>query len=115
MIADIFARNEVFIGPLRQIPRGEGRTFEVQSQRIAIFHARTGEVFATQADCPHREGPLSDGLMGGTTLVCPLHAWKFDLRTGKALYGDCDLQTFRVRLTDDGDIVLELSDIGEFS
>ena len=109
MTSDAIAHNEILLGPLGHVPPGEGRTFEVRGQRIAVFHTRAGEVFATQAECPHRAGPLSDGLLGGTTLVCPLHAWKFDLRTGRALYGDCDLATFRVRLTADGDIVVTLS------
>jgi nitrite reductase/ring-hydroxylating ferredoxin subunit len=46
-------------------------------------------------------------------LVCPLHAWKFDLRTGQALYGDRNLATVHVRLTRDGDIVLALGPDGE--
>ena len=108
MITEIFSRNEVHLGPLSQIPPGEGRTYEVRGQRLAVFHTRGGEVFATQAECPHRDGPLSDGLLGGTFLVCPLHGWKFDLRTGKALYGDCDLTIFPVRLTPEEDLVLTL-------
>jgi nitrite reductase (NADH) small subunit len=113
MISDIFSRNEIVLGPLRQIPPGEGRNFEVNGQRIAVFHTRAGEVFAIQAECPHRAGSLSDGLLGGTMLVCPLHAWKFDLRTGQALYGDRNLATVHVRLTRDGDIVLALGPDGE--
>ena len=108
MITDIFARREVSLGSLGQIPPGEGRNFEVQGLRIAVFHTRTGEVFATQAECPHRVGPLADGMLGGTTLVCPLHAWKFDLRTGQALYGSCDLTTYPARLTPEGETVLTL-------
>lgn len=108
MIAEILTTREVCLGPLGQIPPGEGRNFDVQGQQIAVFHTRTGEVFATQAECPHRVGPLADGLLGGTTLVCPLHAWKFDLRTGQALYGTCDLTTYPVRLSAAGEILLTL-------
>src|ERR1044071_7787515 len=60
---------EVTIDAVSSIPPGEGRTFEVGSLRIAVFHTRHGEVFATQAECPHRGGPLADGLLGGSTLV----------------------------------------------
>ena len=73
---------DVVAGPLSLIPPGEGRTFSVGGVRIAIFHTRDGGVFATQADCPHRGGPLADGLTGGGMVVCPLHSWKFDLQTG---------------------------------
>ncbi len=65
-----------------------------------MFHTRGGDVYAVQAECPHRGGPLADGLVGGTTLICPLHAWKFDLTTGQALFGDCGLKTYPVRVDD---------------
>ena len=99
---------EISLGPLAQIPLGEGRNFEIGGTEIAVFHTRQG-VYATQAACPHRQGPLADGLVGGTTLLCPFHAWKFDLTTGEALMGQCGLQTYPVRLTDDGDLRLTLT------
>jgi nitrite reductase (NADH) small subunit len=55
---------------------------------------------------PHRGGPLADGLTGGSTLVCPLHAWKFDLVTGQALNGVCALRTFAAKVDARGLIVL---------
>ena len=93
--------NELTIAPLTAIPPGEGRTFEVLGQRVAVFHTRSGEVFAVQAECPHKGGPLADGLVGGTTVICPLHAWKFDLITGLPLMGSCGLKTFPVRIHGD--------------
>jgi nitrite reductase (NADH) small subunit len=59
-----------------------------------------------QAACPHKGGPLADGLVGGTTLICPLHAWKFDLATGQALFGDCGLKTYPVCVDDAQQITL---------
>jgi len=97
---------EVTLGPVHLIPLGEGRTFEVGTERIAVFHTRSGELFATQADCPHRNGPLADGLLGGDTVICPLHSWKFDLRTGQLTGGDCRLKTYGVRASSDGLIML---------
>lgn len=102
--------NEVTAGPLSAIPFGEGRTFSVFGERIAIFRARTGQVFAVQAQCPHRGGPLADGLLGGTTLICPLHAWKFNLETGAALFGDCGLKTYPVRIDEAEQIVVKLDE-----
>jgi nitrite reductase (NADH) small subunit len=93
--------NAVSIAPLNAIPSGEGRTFEVLGERVAVFHTRSGEVFAVQAECPHKGGPLADGLVGGTTVICPLHAWKFDLTTGLPLMGSCALKTFPVRIQGD--------------
>ena len=98
--------SELIAGPIESIPPGEGRTFEVGAERIAIFHTRAGRLFAVQASCPHLGGPLADGLVGGTTLICPLHSWKFDLATGDVLMGECGLKTYPVRLNKDGQIVL---------
>jgi nitrite reductase [NAD(P)H] small subunit len=99
---------ELIIGPLDAIPLGEGRTYSVRGEDIAVFRARSGQLFAVQAACPHRGGPLADGLLGGTMLICPLHAWKFDIATGQALFGECGIKTFPVRLDDAGQIVLGL-------
>ena len=52
------------LGPLDNIPLGEARVFRVDGRDIAVFRCRSGEVFATSAECPHRGGPLADGLVG---------------------------------------------------
>ncbi|MFL6416693.1 MAG: Rieske (2Fe-2S) protein [Bryobacteraceae bacterium] len=100
---------ELILGPLAAIPVGEARTFALGNERIAVFHTRSGELFATQADCPHRNGPLADGLLGNNTVICPLHAWKFDLRTGDLQGGDCKLKTYPVRTDAEGLVVLTVS------
>ncbi|MCY4578520.1 MAG: Rieske 2Fe-2S domain-containing protein [Chloroflexi bacterium] len=99
------------LGPVEQIPLGEGRVFEVDGRSIAVFRTRQGEVFATQAACPHREGPLCDGIIGGRQVVCPLHAYKFDLATGKPVGNDCEaLRTYVVSVSESGDILLSSHD-----
>ena len=97
---------EVALGSVDQIPHGEGRTFTVAGQEIAVFHTRSGQVYAVQAECPHRQGPLADGLLGGTTVMCPFHARKFDLTTGIGLQEDCNIQTYPIRLAGDGGLWL---------
>jgi nitrite reductase (NADH) small subunit len=92
------AEAEIAVAPLEAIPLGEGRTFDLGGERIAIFRTRDERVYATQAECPHRSGPLADGLVGGSTVICPLHSWKFDLRTGEPLFGDCKLHTYPARV-----------------
>jgi nitrite reductase (NADH) small subunit len=99
---------EVTLGSLSAIPPGEGRTFVVGARRIAVFRARDGAVFATQAECPHKNGPLADGLLGSGTVICPLHSLKFDLRTGQALNGDCSLETYPLRLSEQGQVIVTL-------
>jgi len=101
--------SEVIVGPLTSIPPGEGRNFEIGGQKIAVFRNRSDQVFAVQAACPHKGGPLADGLLGGSTLVCPLHAWKFELTTGAAIVGECGLKTFGARVDEKGRVVLEVA------
>ena len=100
-------KEQVIIGRTTEIPPGEGRTFEVGGKRIAVFHARTGGFFAIQADCPHKGGPLADGLLGGTTVVCPLHDRAWDLATGApAANSDCPIAVYPIRAAEDGTLVL---------
>jgi nitrite reductase (NADH) small subunit len=95
------------IGPIDQIPPGEGRNFVVAEQEIAVFRTHADEIFATQAYCPHRNGPLADGLLGGSTVVCPLHDRTFDLRDGNEIGSACSkLKVFAVSLTDAKDIMI---------
>ena len=97
---------EIRLGPVNAIPSGEGRNWRIGGEDIAVFHSRGGAVYAVQARCPHRGGPLADGLIGGTTLICPLHSWKFDLASGQALSGECGLRTYPVRVDESGIVVL---------
>lgn len=99
---------ELKLGPIDFIPPGEGRNFSVGGEAVAVFRTRAGQVFATQAACPHKGGPLADGLVGGSTLICPLHSWKFNLETGGALMGECGLKTYPVRVDENGQIVLSV-------
>jgi nitrite reductase (NADH) small subunit len=53
---------------------------------------------------------LADGLLGGSTLICPLHSLKFDLSTGRSIGGDCTLKIYPTRLTPGGQIVVLLDE-----
>jgi len=97
------------LGSIDRIPVGEGREFEVEGELIAVFRARDGGVFGAQARCPHRAGHLADGVIGGCLVVCPLHAFRFDLRTGKPAGNDCQaLKTYRVTINEEREILLLL-------
>jgi nitrite reductase (NADH) small subunit len=63
------------------IPPREGRAAVVHGHEIAIFNTGGG-FLAVDNRCPHRGGPLADGIVSGATIVCPLHAWKISLHTG---------------------------------
>lgn len=66
-----------------EVPLGQGRPFVVGSRRIALFRNRAGKIFATDDRCPHKNGPLSDGILVGDQVVCPLHAFRFRAETGE--------------------------------
>ena len=77
------------IGPVDQLPALGARTLPVRGGReIAIFHTATGEVYALANQCPHKQGPLSQGIVHDTTVTCPLHNWRISLVTGEALGED---------------------------
>jgi nitrite reductase (NADH) small subunit len=67
---------------LDDIATGLGRAFAVGGRQLAVFRGRTGEVYAVEAECPHKGGPLADGMLVGNQVVCPLHTARFDGRTG---------------------------------
>jgi nitrite reductase (NADH) small subunit len=69
------------IAPAASIPEREGRCIEAAGRQVAVFHTSEG-FLAVENRCPHRGGPLADGIVNGAAVVCPLHAWKFDLRSG---------------------------------
>ena len=95
------------LGPVDRVPPGEGKAFEIEGRRVAVFRGRSGELFATQAECPHKGGPLADGIVGGGTVICPLHAYKYDLKSGQPLGNGCPaLQTFCVELGAGGEMLL---------
>ena len=97
------------IGAIEQIPKAEGRKFRVGGVDVAVFRTRSNEAFATQARCPHADGPLADGLLGDCKVICPLHERAFDLRTGRNLTDDCgDLRICPLRQAPNGEISIEL-------
>ena len=101
-------RVEHTLGPAARIPLGEGREFIVGGVRIAVFRLRTGGLAATAAACPHRGGPLADGITGARQVVCPLHGRRFSLDTGEAEGGAYAVPCFPVRLGPGGEIVVSL-------
>lgn len=99
---------QVTLEHIDAIPKGEGRAFTVGEKKLAVFRTRAGEVFATQAHCPHQGGPLFDGLVGGCTVICPLHSKKFDLTNGSSAEAEFVLLTYPVRVDENGRVIVEL-------
>ena len=92
------------------IPLRQGRSLHVAGHDVAIFNL--GDRFlAIDNRCPHNQGPLCDGIVSGTTVVCPLHAWKIDLAHGQVTNrpeeNPC-VNTYATAVRD-GVVLLELS------
>jgi nitrite reductase (NADH) small subunit len=105
------AARTIDLGPVDRIPPGEGQTFLVDGREVAVFRSRDDELLATQGRCPHRGGLLADGIVGAGTVICPLHALRFDLRSGAALASGCaSLCTYAVELTPGGRVRLHVPD-----
>jgi len=102
----------VNLGSIAKIPCGEGRVFQIGQGSIAVFHTRDGSVFATQSTCPHKGGPLADGLVGGHKVICPLHGFLFDLSTGQPAGNNCgSLQTFPTMLNENREILVGVEEM----
>ncbi len=69
------------VSSLSDLPPGTTRCVEAGGKEIALCNA-DGKVFACSNICPHQGGPMAEGILEGTSLVCPWHAWAFDLETG---------------------------------
>src|SRR5262245_53106870 len=90
----------------RNIPHREGRSAMLGDREIALFNL--GDRFlAVDNRCPHRGGPLCDGIVSGAAVVCPLHAWKIDLESGivqRPAASEACIRRYPTRL--EGDVVL---------
>ena len=84
------------------LPVGLGRAFVVGDHSVAVFRTRGGKVFAVANECPHRGGPLADGMLAGEQVVCPLHAFRFDPATGACDQPSvCPVPTYPVEVVGD--------------
>ncbi|MTH99836.1 nitrite reductase small subunit NirD [Roseibium sp. RKSG952] len=107
MTADI--RNWIEVGMLQEIPREGARCVRKGDMTIAVFRTADDDVFALEDKCPHKNGPLSQGIVHGGCVTCPLHNWVISLKTGAAQGADeGQTQAFPVRL-DQGRIFIDLS------
>jgi naphthalene 1,2-dioxygenase system ferredoxin subunit len=92
----------------RELTEGEVLGVEIAGRSIALYDI-DGTIFATDNICTHAYARLSDGWLDAEVIECPLHAARFDVRTGKVLDPPAteDLKTYPVRLVDD-DIEIKL-------
>jgi len=82
------AMNWVAIGSLDDIPRRGARCVKSGDMTVAVFRTADDRVFALEDKCPHRNGPLSQGIVHDGCVTCPLHNWVISLETGQAQGAD---------------------------
>jgi nitrite reductase (NADH) small subunit len=93
---------------LGEIPVGLGRSFRVGGKLVAVFRSRAGRVFAMDGVCPHKGGPLADGMLAGENVVCPLHTFRFHGVSGACDQPSvCAVATYPVEVID-GNVCLTL-------
>ncbi len=90
----------VSLGPLEQVPVGEGRAFAVDGVQLAVFRPRNAAPRALPAICPHAGGPLADGQLDDVVLICPLHLNVWELATGCSRSGQRDLPVYPLEVVD---------------
>lgn len=96
------------VGTVEDIPRLGARVVKTAQGDIGVFRTTDDEIFALRDRCPHRGGPLSQGIVHGKRVTCPLHNWNIDLSNGEAVAPDegC-AASYPVKL-EDGKIFLSL-------
>ncbi|WP_170461447.1 nitrite reductase small subunit NirD [Ruegeria arenilitoris] len=103
------------IGHIDDVPLRGARLVKTRLGCIAIFRTAEAELFAASNACPHKGGPLSEGIVHGQSVTCPLHNWVFDLNTGEAQGSDEGrITTYPVRL-EGGRILLDARAVTERS
>jgi nitrite reductase (NADH) small subunit len=78
----------IAVGSLLDIPQRGARCIETAEGKVAVFRTVDDRVFAIDDHCPHKGGPLSQGIVHGAAVTCPLHNWVISLESGKALGAD---------------------------
>ena len=100
--------NWIAIGTIDDIPARGARCVNTPTGRIAVFRSATDEVYAIEDRCPHMGGPLSQGIVHGKAVTCPLHNWVISLETGEAQGADeGSVKTIPVRV-EDGQLFIAL-------
>lgn len=94
---------------VKDVPELGGRSVRVGQTEIALFHLSNGAIKAVANRCPHKQGPLSEGIVSGDTIICPLHARKINLETGEVLKPDTGCVKTHATKVEDGELFISLA------
>lgn len=99
---------------IEDIPLRGARTLKTAKGCVAVFRTGETEVFAASDTCPHMGGPLSEGIVHGQSVTCPLHNWVFDLNTGAAQGETGGIATYAVRV-EGGRVLIDAAELADRS
>ena len=104
------------IGNVDDIPIAGSRVVVSPVCNIAVFRTADNQIYALEDRCPHRGGPISQGIVHGKQVTCPLHNLVIDLASGKAQQPDpASVCTLSVRVEDNGEVFLNVQDVHKAS
>ena len=93
---------------LEEIPVLGARVIRNGNGDVCVFRTAQDEVFALRDQCPHKGGPLSQGIVHGRSVTCPLHNWKIDLVSGEAIAPDSGCTAAFATKVENGEVLLAL-------
>jgi nitrite reductase (NADH) small subunit len=97
----------ILVGKAADFQAGEGKVVEADGKDLALFNV-DGAYYALDNACSHRGGPLGEGDLEGTTVVCPWHAWRWDVTTGANVNNPAIKMSCYPVSVDDGQVFVEL-------
>ncbi len=108
-MTDSKQKNWMKVCLLDEIPPAQARTVNAGNHMIAVFRLSDDRVKAVENRCPHKQGPLAEGIVSGDDILCPLHNWRIHLDSGEVAAPDegC-VKTYPVKV-EDGQVFLSLN------
>jgi nitrite reductase (NADH) small subunit len=99
----------IYIGSINDIPKQGSRKFDLDGRSIAIFRTAFDKFFALNDSCPHKKGQISEGIVHGSNVTCPLHNWVINLEDGRAHYPDEGRVTCYATMVEGNKLFLKLA------
>jgi len=108
-MSDAMKENWIEVCKLDEIPPSQARTVNAAGTMVAVFRLTDDRVKAVENRCPHKDGPLAEGIISGDDILCPLHNWRISLDSGEVAAPDegC-VKTYPVKV-ENGQVFLSLS------
>ncbi len=100
--------NWLEIGNIEDIPKLGARVVKTVEGDVAVFRTANDEIFALRDQCPHKKGPLSQGIVHGKRVTCPMHNWVIELADGQAVAPDEGCAGVYKIMLEEGRILLSL-------